>query len=438
MSKTNLDKNKIEALKRILKRLHEGESLEDLKRKFRDVLESISPSEIPLVEQELIREGVPVTELLRLCDLHVELLRDSLRSRELKDVPRGHPIDLLSRENEHIAKLARALSVYAGALEKAGSEEAKKYLEAIGDVVTQLRRARLHYRKIQMLIFPYLERRGITAVPRVLWGREDQAMVKLRSLSKLIKEGLNTPEKFSGSIAEKAQEISREIFELIFREEKILLPAVWALLSEGEWAAIHEIAGKMGYLVPIKEEWTPKAEPLLPYQVSGVMTSEQIERLPSEFKFAALATLTPDTYKVKSEGDLEFETGFLSKEEIEALFKYLPLEMTYADSEGRIRFFSQSALGKGFVRTKTIIGRRFEFCHPPRLERMVKRVVDELKSGKSDFREYWTRLGDRIIRVLAIAVKDKSGSYLGSLELVEDLTDIINNPEEIKRRIVIL
>ena len=311
-------------------------------------------------------------------------------------------------------------------------------MEAISDVVADLRRSRLHYRKIQMLIFPYLERRGITAVPRVLWGREDQAMVKLRELSALIKKGLIKPEEYSSNIAEKAQEISREIFELIFREEKILLPAVWALLPEGEWATIHEIAKEMGYLVPIEVEWTPKAKPLLPYQVKGEVTSEQLEKLPPEFRFAAAAALTPDTYEVKSEGDLEFETGFLSKREVEALFKHLPLEMTFADANGRVKFFSQSVLGRGFVRTKTIIGRRFEYCHPPRLERLVKRVVEELKSGRSNFKEYWTRLGDRIIRVLVVAVRDKNGNYLGSLEMVEDLTDIINNPDEIKRRIVIL
>lgn len=438
MSKNNSNKNKIETLKRILKSLHEGESLEDLKRKFKDVLEAVSPSEIPLVEQELIKEGVPISELLRLCDLHVELLRESLRSRELKGVPKGHPVDLLSRENTHIAKLARTLSIYAEALSKAVSGEKTKYLEAISDVVAQLRRARLHYRKIQMLIFPYLERRGITAVPRVLWGREDQAMVKLRGLQALIERGLNKPEEYSSSVAEKAGEIAGEIFELIFREEKILLPAVWALLSEGEWAAIHEIAEEMGYLVPVEGEWAPKAEPLLPYQIKGTVTAEQLEKLPQEFRFAAQAALTPDTYKVKSGGDLEFETGFLSRGEAEALFRHLPLEMTYADAEGRVKFFSQSVLGGGFVRAKTIIGRRFEYCHPPRLERMVKSVVEELKSGKSDFREYWTRLGNRVIRVLVVAVKDKGGKYLGTLEMVEDLTDIINNPEEIKRKVVVL
>ncbi|MEM2702374.1 MAG: DUF438 domain-containing protein, partial [Candidatus Bathyarchaeia archaeon] len=410
----------------------------ELKRKFKDALEGISPFEIPLVEQELAREGVPISEILKLCDLHVELLRDSLRSGELRDVPRGHPLDLLSRENERISRLAEALNVYAGILNGASAEEVVSHLKAIGNIIAELRRFRAHYRKLQMLIFPYLERRGITAVPRVLWGREDQAMVKLRELSALIERGLSNPSEYAKSVAEKAAEVSREIPGLVYREERILFPSVWALLSEGEWAAIHKAAKDIGYLVPADVEWVSKAKPLLPYEISGAVTPEQIERLPQEFKFTALATLAPDAYEVKSEGDLEFETGFLSKSEVEAIFKHLPIEMTYADANDRVTFFSESVSRRGFARTKTIIGRRLEYCHPPRLENFVKNVVNELKSGKADFREYWTRLGDRIIRVIVAAVKDKDGNYLGTLEMVEDLTEIVNNPEEVKRRIVIL
>lgn len=434
----SINKEKIEILKNILRELHRGIPIEELKRKFKDALEGVSPFEIPLVEQELIKEGLPISEILRLCDLHVEFLKNLLRPDELRDVPKGHPLDLLSRENERISRLAEALNIYAGALSKASPEDSANYLRAINDIVAELRTFRAHYRKIQMLIFPYLERRGITAVPRVLWGREDQVMVKLREFLVLVEKGLSDPSEYAKNVAEKAAEISREISDLIFREERILFPSVWVLLSEGEWAAIHEAAEDIGYLIPIDVEWTPKAKPILPYEVSGIVTPEQVEKLPLEFKFVTLATLAPDAYEVKSEGDLEFDTGFLSRGEVEAIFKHLPVEMTYADANDRVKFFSESTFRRGFARTKTIISRRFEYCHPPRLESFVKGIVNDLKSGKVDFREYWTRLGDRIIRVIVTAIRDKNGDYLGTLEMVEDLTEVVNNPEEIKRRIVVL
>ncbi|MEM2425175.1 MAG: PAS domain-containing protein, partial [Candidatus Bathyarchaeia archaeon] len=90
--------------------------------------------------------------------------------------------------------------------------------------------------------------------------------------------------------------------------------------------------------------------------------------------------------QAKSEGDLEFDTGFLSKDEVEAIFRHLPIELTYANANDRVVFFSKSVLRRGFARTKTIIGRRFGYCHPPRLENFIRNAVNELKSGKADFR----------------------------------------------------
>ncbi|MEM1550814.1 MAG: hemerythrin domain-containing protein, partial [Candidatus Bathyarchaeia archaeon] len=247
---------------------------------------------------------------------------------------------------------------------------------------------RNHYRKNQMVLFPYLERRGIISVPRILRGKEDQVMVRLRELSTLIEKGLSNPDEYTKNIAEKVKELSKEISDLVFREGKILFPSVWALFSEGEWAAIHGIAKEVGYLVPVDVEWVSSAKPILPYEISGIVTPEQIKKLPQEFKSAAMATLAPDTYQVKLEGDLEFETGFLNKDEVEEIFRHLPIEITYADANDRVAFFSESVFRKGFVRTRTLIGRRFEYCHPPRLERFVRGVVDDLKAGKADFREY--------------------------------------------------
>jgi PAS domain S-box-containing protein len=435
---SKVDKGKIEALKEVLKALHRGESIGELKQRFKDTLKDISPFEIPLVEQELIREGIPVEEILELCDLHVELLRDALHPSELKDVPKGHPLDTLSSENEYIVKLAESLNVYANILSRADQSEAISYLKAIRDIVAKLRGLRLHYRKIQMLIFPYLERRGITAIPRVLWSREDQIMVKLRELSMLLEKGLADPGGYASKIAGKAMDIAREISDLVFREEKILFPAIWILLSEGEWAAIHEVAMDIGYLVSVDAEWIPRSKPILPYEVNGVVPEDQIEKLPQEFRSVALAALSPDTYRVRSEGDIEFKTGFLSREEVEALFKHLPIEVTYADENDRVVFFSESISRRGFTRTKTIIGRRIEYCHPPRLERFVRNVVDELKSGRSDYKEYWTGIGNRIVRVIVSAVRDNSGRYLGILEIVEDLTDVVNNPDEVRKMLIVL
>lgn len=379
-----------------------------------------------MIEQQLVREGLGVSEILKLCDLHVQLFREYLTSRELRGVPEGHPLDLLLKENELILRLGEALGVYAGALLRSDDEGSGGLFEQLMKVVDDLRNIRLHHRKIQMLIFPYLERRGIVAVPRVLWGREDQVIRKLRELRVLAEESRHKSELIK-EVASKASEISKEISELVFRENKILFPAVWVLLSEGEWVAIGEIS----------KEWRSNAKPIMPYEVVPEVSREQAEALPPEFKELALKKLEVDTYEVRREGDVEFSTGFLGIKEMEAIFKSLPLEITYADKSDRVRFFTKSRFSGGFVRTKTILGRRPLFCHPPRLEGMVKVNVERLKKGE-EFREYWTKQGDRVIRVLVVAVKDENGEYLGTLELVEDLTEVIRKPEEIMNKLMVL
>ncbi|MEM2846111.1 MAG: DUF438 domain-containing protein [Nitrososphaerota archaeon] len=433
--------DKIEAIKRILKALHAGESVEKLKREFGDVLSQVSPFEIPLIEQQLVREGIKIDEILRLCDLHVELFREHLRSRELEGVPRGHPLDLLIRENEWIVRQADALSLHAFAILQAGSdEEARGALAGLKQAALELAKIRLHYRKIQMLLFPYLERRGIVAVPRVMWGREDQVRVKLRGLLDAIGK-LETEFNRSrvNEVANRALEIAHETSDLVFRENKILFPAVWALLTEGEWAAVAEIAEDLGYLVEVDERWRSEAEPILPHQLKAGISPEQVEKLPQEFRIMALSQgLQPDTYEIRSEGDLDLGTGFLSPEEVKALFRALPIEITYANKDDRIRFFTESVFHQRFVRAKTIIGRRLEYCHPPRLEGAVRKVVDEIKMGKADYREFWTRIGDRIVRVLIVGVKNEEGELLGTVEIVEDFTDVVNNPEEIRKKIIVL
>jgi len=432
---------KIDLVKELLKSIHRGVSVEELKKKYSDILSQISPIEIPLIEQQLVREGISIEDILKLCDLHVELFREFLKSRELREVPKGHPVDLFMRENEWILKQAEALSLYASALVNATDENTRKsYLEAVKRILVELRKIRLHYRKIQMLVFPYLERRGIAAVPRVLWGREDQVIMKIRQLLELLSRINVVDESSAKLVSEKALEIAKEAGELVFRENKILYPALYALFSEGEWVAIAEIANEMGWLIDIGEvEWKPSAKPVLPYEIDGRITPQQIEALPQEFRSMALARgVEPDNYVIKRDNDIELSTGFLTAGEIDAIFRSLPLEVTYADKNDRVRFFSESRLGRGFVRTKTILGRRIEFCHPPRLEKLVRQTVDELKQGKASYREFWTKLGDSILRVLIVPVKGVNGEYLGTIEIVEDMTEIINKPEEIKKKIMVL
>ncbi|MEM2307640.1 MAG: DUF438 domain-containing protein [Sulfolobales archaeon] len=434
---------KLELVKTILKDLHRGVGVDELKERFKQVLETVSPFEIPLIEQELVKEGIPITDILKLCDLHVELFREFLQTRELGNVPIGHLVYFLIKENELLLKKSEILEmlsmVLSGSVERG---EAVKYLSELAAVLRELRKVKYHYRKIQMLLFPYLERRGIVAVPRVLWGREDQVVVKLRELEEVVDSLLNE-QNVEGTVkdlARRAQELAREISELVFRENKILYPAALTLLSEGEWVAIAEEAGKFPWLVQIDSRvWNPAEKPVMPYEFATTVSEEQIEKLPPEFKFMAISRgVEPDNYEIRRGGDLDLGTGFLDTEELRGLFRALPIEITFANRDDRVKFYSESMLSRGFDRARTIIGRRVEFCHPPRLELTVRKVIDSLKRGEAPYREFWTKSGDRILRVIIVPIKNDAGEIIGTAEVVEDLTEVINKAEEIKEKVVVL
>ncbi len=120
---------------------------------------------------------------------------------------------------------------------------------------------------------------------------------------------------------------------------------------------------------------------------------------------------------------LRYETGTLSKEEIEAILNTLPVDITFVDKEDAVRYFNKSE-GRIFVRTKAVIGRKVQQCHPQRSVHIVNKILDSFKSGKKDSAEFWIQKGDRMVHIRYFAVRNRDGKYTGTMEVTQDITDI--------------
>jgi len=120
---------------------------------------------------------------------------------------------------------------------------------------------------------------------------------------------------------------------------------------------------------------------------------------------------------------LQFETGSLSKVEIESILNTLPVDITFVDRDDTVKYFSQGKK-RIFTRTKAIIGRKVQLCHPQKSVHIVNRILEAFKTGKKDVAEFWIQKNNRIIYIRYFAVKDKDGKYLGTLEVTQDITDI--------------
>ena len=120
---------------------------------------------------------------------------------------------------------------------------------------------------------------------------------------------------------------------------------------------------------------------------------------------------------------LQFESGSLSKEEAEAVLDSLTVDISFIDKEDRVKYFNK-AEGRIFVRTKAVIGRKVQLCHPQKSVHVVNKILEAFKTGKKDVAEFWINLNDRLILIRYFAVRDKNGKYLGTVEVTQDITDI--------------
>ena len=120
---------------------------------------------------------------------------------------------------------------------------------------------------------------------------------------------------------------------------------------------------------------------------------------------------------------LQFETGSLSEEEVEAVLDSLPVDVSFIDKEDRVKYFNKTE-GRIFVRTKAVIGRKVQLCHPQKSVHIVNKILEAFKTGKKDVAEFWINLNDRLILIKYFAVRNKNGKYLGTVEVTQDITDI--------------
>jgi len=377
-----------EAIKDMLRQLHEGKSVEEVQGIFRDAFDGVSASEISAAEQALINEGLPVAEVQRLCDVHSAVFKGTIEEihapSDVSKIP-GHPAHTLKAENAAITahmneRIRPLLSRVAE-----GTLASQALLPEIGALLA----IDLHYSRKENLFFPYLEQHGITAPPKVMWGVDDEIRALLKDSAKLAAQG-------SDQTAAKLTEGLTRVEEMIFKEENILIPMLVDTLSAEEWSKIAQESGEIGYcMIETPPVWRAKGAP-----------AEQ-----------AAAPAAPVNSAV------QLPTGFLSVPELSRLLDTLPIDITFVGADDTVRYFSQGS-ERVFPRTKAIIGRNVKNCHPPSSVHIVEGIIEDFKNGKKDHEDFWIKLGDKFVYIRYFAVRDEAGKYLGVLEVTQDIKPI--------------
>ncbi len=383
-------------LKELIMELHNGKSVDEVKERFGQLIEGVSATEISAMETALIKEGMPVSEVQRLCDVHAAVFKGSIedihRPEKEEDNP-GHPVFTFRAENRAIERLLR--KKIRPALAEFLQESKPESHAMLKEGMSQLWELDKHYLRKENLLFPYMEKYGITAPPKVMWGVDDEIRADIKEVIRLLSE----KEVDKQMLGQQLEAALGRVEEMIFKEENILFPMVLETLSEDEWLKIAKESAEIGYcLYEPKQEWKPA-------KVNVEEKVQQQGEVPA------------------GEGYINFETGLMSQEEIEAVFNTLPVDITFVDKDGAVKFFTQGK-ERIFPRTKAVIGRQVSNCHPPASVHIVEEIVADLKSGKKDHEDFWIRMGDKFVHIRYFAVRDKSGSFLGVLEFTQEIGSI--------------
>lgn len=448
----NIQTDRIEKLKSYLKRLGERESLEAVRKDFAAEFQGVEASEIMKAEEAILAEGTPITEVQKLCDVHSALFHGTTdysnkheKSAALSQV-KGHPLQTFTRENEALTKLIdRMKELLVDTDETTGSgslpvdekqADTGKFpvdekqvdtgnLPQIAAQLLKIREVAVHYAKKGDLLYPHLNARyGIAGPSAVMWTADDEIRDELGALCKALQKGREAAEQnATGSFQssqwdvkwlERLQKVLMRAEEMIYKENHILFPNCAVNFTEEDWMGIYRDAkdyadclGVHGEVWEEAENWLRKEKEAKKTVFKGTKDGQDSEgeedRAGSNF----------------SDGVIHMPGGHMTIRQLTALLNTIPLEISFIDAEDRNCYFNEGP--KVFKRAQMALGRSVFTCHPPKVETMVRRIIGEFREGTLDRVPVWMDKGGRTMLVTYMAVRDESGEYMGTMELVQDM-----------------
>ncbi|MBP7506403.1 MAG: DUF438 domain-containing protein [Prolixibacteraceae bacterium] len=390
----NNSQRRKELLKHMILQLHDGEAPDMVRKRLTEILKSIPYDEVVEVEQELISEGLPVEEVLKLCDIHSMVLDGHIDQSGAKTIPPGHPVDTLKKENIELYKVIDDLHSLFNNSKNISEEGLKGWLISVHTKFNSLYDVDKHYKRKEYLVFPFLEKAGITGPPKVMWGKHDEIRELIKgSIEAVSNQEAITVDDLPNIIQLLMHPAVKGVEDMIGKEEEILLPMCMDTLTDSDWWSVYSQTMEFGFcLYDPDTEWKPEN-----VEVSGV-----------EFN---------------TKNSINLSTGSFDIEELESLFKTLPIDITFVDKDDKVKFFS---LGQEriFTRNRAILGRDVRMCHPPSSVHVVDQILEDFKSGKENSAAFWINMHQRFIYIEYFALRDKEGKYLGTIEFTQDLTHL--------------
>lgn len=377
-------------LQQIFKDLHNGKNVDEVKAHFNAFIGKVTIEEITeLNHKELEAEGISHDELKRIYAAHTDMFLGAIepedRQRKPEEEP-GHPVHTFILENKEIEKLlSTQVQVHLNDfIREDSTEHAYQLLEDLNLLLDVDK----HYSRKENLVFPYLEKYGIYGPTNNMWRIDDF----IRDAIKDARQKLTNYNGGKQVVVELVHFVINEVRAMIYREENILFPMALSHLTEDEWIKIAHESDEIGFcLTGPAEEWKPDRKAVDENAIS--------------------------------EGYIKMETGLLSLKQLELLLNHLPVDITFIDQDDVVRYFSHGK-ERIFARTKAVIGRTVQNCHPPKSVHVVEDLLADFKAGIKDSEDFYIKFRDKYVYIRYFAIRDEKGEYIGTLEFTQNIDPI--------------
>ena len=299
-------------------------------------------------------------------------------------------------ENQELESRMKAIKQLVKTINVEGIEE-EQFQQLKADIrkkLAGLAEIEKHYSRKENILFPYLEKEWTDfRCLQVMWSLHDDVRVGLKLLDELLGDFDMSMEEFNYAIGT----LYFSIYPLIYREENILFPVAYEELKETSWDEMLDQSADIGYAFIDPPTITKENDGL-----QGMEAGKGNQR---------------------ESTDLNLGTGYLSVDQICGAFDHLPVDITFVDEKDEVRYFNNSK-NRHFPRSKAIIGRKVQNCHPPESLDIVNRIVETFRNGSKDSESFWIQMKGKFIHIQYLAVRDTDGNYMGTLEVSQDVTEI--------------
>lgn len=389
----NNSQQRKELLKHMILQLHAGEAPEAVKGRMAELLKKIPYDEVVEVEQELISDGLPVEEVLKLCDIHSSVLEGHIDTSQAKSIPPGHPVDTFMKENRELEKVIDTIEDLFYKIEDPGQEAIPSLINQLHQQFNNLNDVDKHYKRKEYLLFPFLEKYGITGPPTVMWGKHDETRGFMKAALAAFNDDTLVGIAFTAARTNILAPAVKAVEDMIMKEDEILLPMSLDRLNDNEWYQIYSQTIEFGYcLYDPTAEWKPEG-----LEYSDISESQA--------------------------GMIQLPSGNFNIAELTSVFNTMPIDITFVDKDDKVRFFSMGP-DRIFPRNRAILGRDVRLCHPPGSVHIVEQILSDFKNGKESSAPFWINLQGKFLYITYHALRDKEGNYLGTLEFSQDLTEL--------------